>query len=169
MRLVPTGRGDYNAPTMRQSRGLVVRLIGVLAIAGLATAMGRAPTAAPAAAGPTVRVHLVVCIENLDPTKHPIRVLIDGQPVFHRRVHGPSNFNLIPGQQCQRQMVRLTTGVHQVQLEEELTHVVQHTQITVAGPSELRVGFWPWYQNGQFRQEPHFSVRLIPAGGAHPS
>jgi hypothetical protein len=45
---------------------------------------------------------------------------------------------------------------------EEITHIVQQTQITVTRACDVRVGFWPWHQDGRFRQEPHFTVTQHP-------
>ena len=137
---------------------------GLMLLALAASGMGRAPTtAAAAAAGPTIPVHLVVAIENLDLASHPIRITVDGQPVFRRSVRSASNITWWPWAGRSRRTVRLTAGAHQLEAEEELTHIVHQTQINVTRPCALRVGFWPWFQNGQFRQEPHFTVTLTPA------
>ena len=137
---------------------------GVILLALMAGGMGRAPTTPPAAAaGPTIPVRLIVAVENLDLASHPIRISVDGRPVFRRSVRSASNINWWPGAGRSRQTVRLTAGTHQLEAEEEFTRVVHQTQISVTRPCEVRVGFWPWFQDGQFRQEPHFTVTLTPA------
>ena len=136
---------------------------GGLVAALLVSGMGRAPrAAAPVAGSATVPVRLLIAIENLDLATHPIRVTVDGQQVVHRSVRGASNINWRLGAGRYRRTVRLTTGEHQLEVEEELTHVVQRTPIRVTGPCEVRIGFWPWCQDGRFRQEPHFTVTLTP-------
>ena len=136
---------------------------GGLLAALLASGMGRAPrTAAPSADAAVIPVRLLIAIENLDLASHPIRVTVDGRQVVHRSVRGASNINWWPGADRYRRTVRLTAGEHQLEAEEELTHVVQRTPIRVTGPCEVRIGFWPWYQDGRFRQEPHFTVTLTP-------
>ena len=142
----------------------MLQAAGLMTLALIASGMDRAPrTTAAAAAGPTIPVRLIVAVENLNLASHPIRIAVDGQPVFRRSVRSASNINWWPGTGRSRRTVRLTVGAHQLQAEEELTHVVHQTQINVTRPCELRVGFWPWFQNGQFRQEPHFTVTLTPA------
>ena len=164
MTIVPTGQDRYNASTMRLSRRTLQCSVGLMAVALLVTGMGRASRASdPAAAGSTVPVRLVVCVENIDYNTHPISIAIDGQPVFRRAVRGPSHANWpFFGGRCRTQTVRLTTGEHRLALEENVTHVLQQTQITVTRPCEVRVGFWPWYQDGRFRQDPHFTVTTHP-------
>lgn len=125
-------------------------------------AISRSSLAATAAAT-TIPVRLIVCVENIGYGTHPIRIAVDGQPVFRRTMRGPSHANWpFFGGRCHTQMVRLTVGEHQLALEEDKTHVIQQTPITVTRPCEVRVGFWPWYQDGRFRQEPHFTVTMRP-------
>ena len=170
MTIVSSGLCRYNASTMPSSRRTLQRFAGVMLAALLATGMGRAPTTAGTpAAGSTVPVRLIVCVQNIDYHTHPIRIAIDGQPVFRRTVCGPSNANWpFFGGRCQTQTVRLTAGAHQLALEEDVTHVSQQAQIAVTRSCQVRVGFWPWYQDGRFRQEPHFTVTMYPpaAGSA---
>ena len=131
----------------------------------LACAVLRAPRASAADAVATmVPVRLVVCVENLEPVAHPIRVAIDGQTVFDRRVRGTDYFGWFATDHCRSRTVRLAAGDHQMEVEEGTSHVVQQVPITVQGASRVRVSFWPWYQNGQFRQEPHFTVTVTPRG-----
>ena len=65
----------------------VTALLAAVLLGGIATA------ATPAATAPTVPVRLVVSVENIDFAPHPIRIAIDGQPVFRRTVHGPTLLN----------------------------------------------------------------------------
>ena len=160
MTVVSSARGRYNARIMT-TRHRVSRIAGLLAAVLLG---GAAAAETPAATTPTVPVRLVVSIENIDFAPHPIRITIDGQPVFRRTVHGPTLLNWpFFGGRPRRQTVRLERGEHQVTLEEDVTHVIQQTRITVSRPCEVRIGFWPWYQDGRFRQEPHFTVTMPPA------
>ena len=158
MTIVSSARGRYNAATM------TTRYCKLLRVTGLFTAVllgGIATAETPAATAPTVPVRLVVSVENIDFAPHPIRIAIDGQPVFRRTVRGPTLFNWpFFGGRSRRQTVRLERGEHQVTLEEDVTHVIQQTRITVSRPCEVRIGFWPWYQDGRFRQEPHFTVTI---------
>ena len=151
----------YNALTMTTSRRMPPGVLGVLAVA--LPLIGVATAEAPAATESTIPVRLVVCVENIDHGAHPIRIAIDGQPVFRRTVRGPTLINWpFFGGRSRRQTVRLSAGEHRLALEEDITHVIQQTQITVTRPCEVRVGFWPWYQDGRFRQEPHFTVTMHP-------
>lgn len=146
---------------MRAARTLL-RITGLPLALLLMGAIGRSSLAATDAA-PTVPVRLVVCVENLDYAQHPIRIAIDGRPVFRRTVRGPTNANWpFLGGRCRKQTVRLERGEHQVVLEEAITHIRQEMRITVSRPCEVRIGFWPWHQDGRFRQEPHFTVTLHP-------
>ncbi len=134
---------------------------GCLLAALVATGMGHASRVeAPASA--TVPVRFLITIENLDLERHPMRVTVDGRPVIRRSVRSASNINWWPGAGRYRRMVRLTTGEHQLEVEEELIHVVQQAPLRVTGPCEVRIRFWPWFQDGRFRQEPHFRVTLTP-------
>lgn len=158
MTIVSSGGRRYNARTMTSVR----RVTGLLVAACLASGMGRAP-AASVPSGAAVPVRLVVDVANIDDAPHPIRITVDGQPVFRRVVRGPSHANWpFFGARRGAATVRLTVGAHQLALEEEQTHIVQQASLAVTRACEVRVQFWPWYQDGRFRQEPHFTVTVRP-------
>ena len=160
MIIVSSARGRYNAHTMTTRRRGLSRVTALLAIVLLG---GVAAAATPAAIASAIPVRLVVSVENIDFAPHPIRIAIDGRPVFRRTVRGPTLINWpFFGGRSRRQTVCLSAGEHQVTLEEDVTHVIQQTRITVNRPCEVRIGFWPWYQDGRFRQEPHFTVTTPP-------